>query len=170
VGIEVDVPAVGHRGVGAALRTGQRNDSSGGDDAPSRAAEDQLPFPGINGLRLHENGRFLLRHDDQLTGRRRPGQHLFTAGKRLQRACGVLAIVEIEMERLLQIAAGDERGSWPPTEHRSPVRPKTVSGPTPTFCSSSIGLQVLDGFGWRQMSIVGQRSTIRPPDRKVFNH
>ena len=46
---------------------------------------------------------------------------------------GVLAIVEIEMECLLQIAAGDERGSWGRTEDRSPVRPKAVSERTPMF-------------------------------------
>jgi len=46
----------------------------------SRVAEDLFPFAGINGLGLHENGRLSLRHDDQLTGRRRPGQHLLAGG------------------------------------------------------------------------------------------
>src|SRR5439155_2828035 len=112
---------------------------------------------------LNENGWFSLWRDDQRTGRRRPCQYLFSGAKGLQRAGGVLAIVEIEMECLLQIAAGDERGSRRWTEHRSPVRPKAVSERSPMFSPSSIGLQVLDGFKWRQMSIVGQRLTIRPP-------
>ena len=38
------------------------------------------------------------------------------------------------------------------------------------FSPSAIGLQVLDRFGWRQMLIVGHRSTIRPPDRELFRH
>jgi hypothetical protein len=141
-----------------------------GDDMASRVTEELLPFAGINRLGLHENGRFSLRRDDQLTGCGRPGQHLFAGGKGLQRTGSVLAIVEIEMKRLFQIAAGDERGSWRRTEHRSPVGPKAVSERTPMFSPSAIGLQLLDRFGWRQMSIVGHRSTIRPPDRELFSH
>jgi hypothetical protein len=81
-----------------------------------------------------------------------------------------VAIVEIEMERPLQIAAGDERGSWRLAEYRSTVRPQAITARTPMFSPSSIGLQVLDRFGWRRTPIVGQRSTIRPPDRELFSH
>jgi hypothetical protein len=38
------------------------------------------------------------------------------------------------------------------------------------FSPSSIGLQVLDGFGRRRMSTVRERLTVRRPDRQFFSH
>src|SRR5580704_13667891 len=37
-----------------------------------------------------------------------------------------------------------------------------LSEQTLMFSPSSIGLQLLDGFSWRSMSIIGQRPTVRP--------
>jgi len=88
----------------------------------------------------------------------------------LYRTGGVLAIIEVDVKCLLQIAPLDERCSWTRPIDVPTFRMETIPGKPAMFLALPIGLNVLNRFYRRRTASIGQRVSRNTTEREASNN
>jgi len=134
----------------------------------SRSADEFSPFAGVDRFRFHEDGGCCL--DGRLFDGLGASPYFVTCRERLKGTGGVLAIVEVDVKCLPEIAPRDEGCSWTSPIDVPTVRTETIPGVSAMFLALSIGLNVFDRFHrWRTPSI-RQRVSLDTMEREASDN
>ena len=108
--VEVDVPPVSDGLTLLAPRSNERSNAPRRDHMASRSAEESSPFASVDRFRFDEDG--WCRLDGRLFDGLGASPYFVTCREHLKRRGSVLAIIEVDVKCLPEIAPLDEGCSW----------------------------------------------------------